>query len=169
MGLFEVVGERLLCSCVCENGTHAHRARLNLALDEIRRVGSNQVKHSADVFERFHILRSKRFLLIYLFSFLLLKQIGEDLDQPEKWVPYLSVMQRFARLNSSAVALAISQNGNDFFCSYTNFKPTEVRLHKQKVGGQTATLCGGGAVTCWSSLTTFFHEISVPCLQKGKQ
>jgi hypothetical protein len=113
------------------------------------------------------------YLFIYFSFFLLLlkqlKQIGEDLDQPEKWVPYLSVMQRFARLNSSAVALAISQNGNDFFCSYTNFKPTEVRLHKQKVGGQTATLCGGGAVTCWSSLTTFFHEISVPCLQKGKQ
>jgi len=41
------------------------------------------------------------------------EQIGEDLDQPEKWVPYLSVMQRLARLNSSAVALAISQNGTN--------------------------------------------------------
>ena len=125
MGLFEVVGERLLC--VCENGTHAHRAKLNLALDEIRRVGSNQVKHSPTFLNGFIFCAPKDFcLFIYLFSFLLLKQlkqIGEDLDQPEKWVPYLSVMQRFARLNSSAVALAISQNGNDFFALIPTSNP----------------------------------------------
>lgn len=40
-----------------------------------------------------------------------LDQIGQNLDQPEKWVPYLSVMQRLARLNPSAIALAINQNG----------------------------------------------------------
>ncbi|KAK4011547.1 hypothetical protein OUZ56_020665 [Daphnia magna] len=39
-----------------------------------------------------------------------LDQIGQNLDQPEKWVPYLSVMQRLARLNPSAIALAINQN-----------------------------------------------------------
>lgn len=52
------------------------------------------------------------FLLCFLHVNNRTEQIGEDLDQPEKWVPYLSVMQRLARLNSSAVALAISQNGN---------------------------------------------------------
>lgn len=40
-----------------------------------------------------------------------LDQIGQNLDQPEKWVPYLSVMQRLARLNPSAIGLAINQNG----------------------------------------------------------
>lgn len=37
--------------------------------------------------------------------------MGENLLHPEKWVPYLSVMQRLAQLNPTAVALALSQNG----------------------------------------------------------
>ncbi|KAI9557918.1 hypothetical protein GHT06_014670 [Daphnia sinensis] len=39
-----------------------------------------------------------------------IQKIGQSLDQPEKWVPYLSVMQRLAHLNPSAIALAINQN-----------------------------------------------------------
>ena len=60
--------------------------------------------------------------------------MGEDLDKPEKWVPYLSVMQRLARLNSSAVALAISQNGTRLTQAHRSVVP--VAVHKQKVGGE---------------------------------
>ncbi|XP_045027894.1 uncharacterized protein LOC116920194 isoform X3 [Daphnia magna] len=55
-----------------------------------------------------HVLRDESILDQVLTH--CIQKIGQNLDQPEKWVPYLSVMQRLARLNPSAIALAINQN-----------------------------------------------------------
>ncbi|XP_057380156.1 uncharacterized protein LOC130702500 isoform X2 [Daphnia carinata] len=55
-----------------------------------------------------HVLRDE-FVLDQVLTHCIQK-IGQNLDQPEKWVPYLSVMQRLAHLNPSAIALAINQN-----------------------------------------------------------